>query len=71
MYCFVESYGWFEDHSTIHIAMEYLQIGDLSKLMTKAFPEVDVRRIVAQLVEGLVFMHDNGFAHRDLKPQVS
>ena len=51
--------------------MEYLQIGDLSKLMTKAFPEVDVRRIVAQLVEGLVFMHDNGFAHRDLKPQVS
>ena len=51
--------------------MEYLEHGDLQKHLTGPLPEVEAKEISSQLVEGLVFMHDNGFAHRDLKPGVS
>jgi serine/threonine protein kinase len=53
--------------------MEYLQHGDLHDYLTGAspLPEVDAQQITSQILEGLSFMHDNGFAHRDLKPRVS
>lgn len=50
--------------------MEYLQHGDLQKYLNRSFPEVQVKDIASQLVEGLGYMHDNGFTHRDLKPAV-
>jgi serine/threonine protein kinase len=52
--------------------MEYLEYGDLSVYLSNsdAFPELDVQAIVFQILEGISFMHDNYFAHRDLKPQV-
>jgi serine/threonine protein kinase len=50
--------------------MEYLEHGDLQKHLDKPFPEAETKEIASQLVEGLAFMHDNGFAHRDLKPGV-
>ena len=51
--------------------MEYLELGDLQKYLAVPFSEKASQEIVSQLVEGLSFMHDNGFAHRDLKPAVS
>ncbi|KAL6412125.1 serine/threonine protein kinase [Ilyonectria robusta] len=48
--------------------MEYLQHGDLQKYLNRSFPEAQVKDIASQLVEGLGYMHDNGFTHRDLKP---
>jgi serine/threonine protein kinase len=51
--------------------MEYLEHGDLQKHLTRPLPEIEAREIALQLVEGLCFMHENGFVHRDLKPLVS
>lgn len=52
--------------------MEYCEFGDLQKYMNRhgALPDEDVRQIIAQLAEGLHFMHSEGFAHRDFKPRV-
>ena len=51
--------------------MEYLPDGDLDKHLHSPLPEREGQHIVSQVLEGLDFMHDNGFAHRDLKPAVS
>jgi serine/threonine protein kinase len=53
--------------------MEYFQHGDLQDYLssTPPLPEVETQQITSQILEGLSFMHDNGFAHRDLKPRVS
>lgn len=53
--------------------MEYLPLGDLQKYMDKhrLIDETDVREISFQVLEGLSYMHREGFAHRDIKPDVS
>lgn len=48
--------------------MEYFPLGDLQDHLSHSLPETEVQQIAFQIVEGLSFMHLNGFAHRDLKP---
>jgi calcium/calmodulin-dependent protein kinase I len=69
---FVSFFGWFENDESLFIAMEYMAAGDLEhfRKASPAFSELDACRIVWQLVEGVRHMHENGFAHRDLKPGV-
>ncbi|VUC37146.1 unnamed protein product [Clonostachys rosea] len=67
-HCFVRAEGWFEIGDSIFIAMEYIELGDLQKYLVGALPEIEVRDIIKQILEGIGFMHDNGFIHRDLKP---
>uniref|UniRef100_A0A0B7KB13 Autophagy-related protein 1 n=2 Tax=Bionectria ochroleuca TaxID=29856 RepID=A0A0B7KB13_BIOOC len=68
VHCFVKSLGWYENENSIFITMEYHEKGDLQRYLTKRFPETEARTITSQLLEALCYMHDNGFAHRDLKP---
>ncbi|KAF4626726.1 hypothetical protein G7Y89_g11431 [Cudoniella acicularis] len=71
---FVRSFGWYENENTVFITMEYLELGDLegylkTRLGVKTrLSNAEARQIAQQLLEGLVFMHDNNFVHRDLKP---
>lgn len=51
--------------------MEYFDYGDLQRYMYSPMLEDQVQQIALQLLEGAQFMHDNDFAHRDLKPAVS
>jgi serine/threonine protein kinase len=54
--------------------MEYLDLGDLHRYLMnrkEPLPEEQVQAITFQLLEGIDIMHDNEFAHRDLKPQVT
>lgn len=68
VHCFVQSFGWYENERFVYITMEYMEHGDLQKRLGRRFPEPEVQAVALQLIEGLQFMHDNGFTHRDLKP---
>lgn len=50
--------------------MEYFEHGDLARYIHEISTENEVRKITIDVLEGLKFMHAEGFAHRDLKPQV-
>jgi len=52
--------------------MEYCEHGDLHGYLSSVppLPEVQAREIIFQTLEGVRFMHENEFAHRDLKPNV-
>ena len=52
--------------------MEYLENGDLFGYLHQRppLPETEAKEITYQILEGLGMMHENGFAHRDLKPNV-
>ncbi|KAG9239394.1 calcium/calmodulin-dependent protein kinase [Amylocarpus encephaloides] len=67
---FVRTYGWFENADAVFITMEYFPLGDLQKFMRTSppFSEEATRQIVRQLLEGMEFMHESDFAHRDIKP---
>ncbi|CAG9974262.1 unnamed protein product [Clonostachys byssicola] len=65
---FVRSYGWYDTKEFLYITMEYLPLGDLSRYLKDPLPEAQAASISLQVLEGLKFMHQNNFAHRDLKP---
>lgn len=69
---FVQFLGWFEDPSNLYIAMDYMPHGDLQTYIDEKapFPEAESSVITKQVATGLQFMHQKGFFHRDLKPQV-
>ncbi|KAI8628209.1 kinase-like domain-containing protein [Xylariaceae sp. FL1651] len=67
-HCFVRSDGWYEVGDTVFITMEYLELGDLQRYLSMPLPESEARDIASQILEGLKYMHENGFIHRDLKP---
>ncbi|KAI0482660.1 kinase-like domain-containing protein [Xylariaceae sp. FL0804] len=68
--CFVHSFGWYESPGLLSIALEYCPDGDLQRYLAQhgKLAENDVQEIISQVVQGLCFMHEEGFAHRDLKP---
>lgn len=69
---FVKFLGWFEDPGAIHVAMEYVERGNLAQYVeaygSKA--KTEVRKITSQILEALVVLHERDVCHRDLKPQV-
>lgn len=70
--CFVEFYGWFPYGRDVFLAMEYVPLGDLDKVLGQSkVVETEARDIGLQILTGLNIMHLESFAHRDLKPGVS
>jgi serine/threonine protein kinase len=66
---FAYMHGWYESDDWIFLAMDYFELGDLSKHLSSKIPEYQAKEITRQLCCGLAEMHRMGFAHRDLKPQ--
>lgn len=66
--------GWYfsKGRGDLCIALDYLPLGDLQTFVEKHGPlaEQDAHQIVSQVLHGLGIMHEAGFAHRDVKPQV-
>ena len=69
----MQSYGWFENQTSIFITMEYFRLGDLGRFigLEGPFSENTTGLLIGQILEGVQLMHAIGFAHRDLKPSVS
>ncbi|KAK4231632.1 kinase-like domain-containing protein [Podospora fimiseda] len=67
---FVKCYGWYEVTGWLCIAMEYCEHGDLRKYLDDVgkMPEDHVKEVTSQVLAGLAMMHEEGFAHGDLKP---
>ena len=77
---FVAFLGWFQNENAMYLAMEYVPLGDLETNLQEleksrnsgggVLPEDEAKDITLQVLEGVKIMHAEGFAHRDLKPQV-
>ncbi|MEZ5022601.1 MAG: protein kinase [Chitinophagales bacterium] len=49
--------------------MEYANEGDLLDFIASNPTKEEIRIVTLGILSGLKFMHENGFIHRDLKPQ--
>jgi serine/threonine protein kinase len=57
----------------VFVATEYFQHGDLGAYLDEhaRLIEDDAADVIAQVLEGLTFVHDAGCAHRNIRPEVS
>jgi tRNA A-37 threonylcarbamoyl transferase component Bud32 len=58
--------GVSDEHA--HIAMEYVDAGDLRRRISAGITEPDAVRYLRQMASALSKIHDVGILHRDLKP---
>ena len=58
--------GVSDDHA--HIAMEYIDAGDLKRRISAGMTEPDAVRYLRQIASALAKIHEVGILHRDLKP---
>eukprot|EP00188_Purpureofilum_apyrenoidigerum_P000503 Plantae.Rhodophyta-Purpureofilum_apyrenoidigerum.ctg12191.p1 GENE.Plantae.Rhodophyta-Purpureofilum_apyrenoidigerum.ctg12191~~Plantae.Rhodophyta-Purpureofilum_apyrenoidigerum.ctg12191.p1 ORF type:complete len:327 (-),score=68.09 Plantae.Rhodophyta-Purpureofilum_apyrenoidigerum.ctg12191:790-1770(-) len=59
-----------EDCKFVYIVMEHVAGGDLYRHMKRnkySLGEQDALRIIEQVLEGLMYLHDRNIAHRDIK----
>ncbi|KAK5110492.1 hypothetical protein LTR85_001021 [Meristemomyces frigidus] len=61
---FVKSPGWYETDDAIFVVMELVLHGSLQQHMGSGLPEGEAQLIVAQVLQGLSYMHQAGYAPR-------
>ncbi|XP_020092825.1 LOW QUALITY PROTEIN: cyclin-dependent kinase F-4-like [Ananas comosus] len=59
------------ENNTLYIVFEYMECNlyQLMKDRGKVFSEVEVRNWCFQIYQGLAYMHQRGYFHRDLMPE--
>ncbi|CAL8369532.1 unnamed protein product [Boreogadus saida] len=59
------------ENDCLYFVFEYMKenLLQLIKARNKLFPESVVRNMTFQILQGLSFIHKNGYFHRDLKPE--
>lgn len=61
----------FRVNNELHMVFEYMDenLYELIKDRASGLPECQIKSIISQVLQGLVYMHKHGFFHRDLKPE--
>lgn len=69
---FVDFHCWYAYAGSIYIGMEYQRLGDLNHHVRNSgvFEESIARGIAEQILQGVFVLHELGFMHRDIKPEV-
>lgn len=73
---FVHFHGWFAHENIEYFVLEHIQLGNLEDNLRKRgedglpLSEEEIKCILTQILEGVDFMHAEGYIHRDLKPEV-
>ena len=69
--CIVQLYCVYETPAYVYLVLEYLAGGELfSRLINiGAYSEHDARIPMKNIIEALIFLHDQNIIHRDLKPE--
>ncbi|CAD5205353.1 unnamed protein product [Bursaphelenchus okinawaensis] len=59
------------ENDILYFVFEFMQenLYELMKDRDRYFPENTIRNIIYQVLQGLAYMHRNGFFHRDMKPE--
>lgn len=65
----VKYHGFIRSGNTLNIILEYCENGSLTNICRKfgRFPETLVAVYIAQVLDGLAYLHDQGTIHRDIK----
>ncbi|GMT00542.1 hypothetical protein PENTCL1PPCAC_22716, partial [Pristionchus entomophagus] len=59
------------ENDVLFFVFEFMKenLYELMKDRDRYFPEAIIRNIIYQVLQGLAYMHKNGFFHRDMKPE--
>uniref|UniRef100_A0AC35GJK7 Protein kinase domain-containing protein n=1 Tax=Panagrolaimus sp. PS1159 TaxID=55785 RepID=A0AC35GJK7_9BILA len=59
------------ENDILYFVFEFMQenLYELMKDRDRYFPESVIRNIIYQILQGMTYMHKNGFFHRDMKPE--
>ncbi|KAF5197870.1 Serine/threonine-protein kinase fray2 [Thalictrum thalictroides] len=67
-----KAYCSFASNNTLWVVMPYMDVGSCLHVLKAAYPngfqrEVVIATILREALNGLVYLHDHGFIHRDVK----
>jgi serine/threonine-protein kinase ULK/ATG1 len=65
----IDCYDIIENFDYIYIILEYCENGDLSKIDNLPLNEDKVKYYFKQLLNALLYLHNNNIIHRDIKPK--
>merc|ERR1712137_1089482 len=65
----VKYLGYSKTKEFLNIVLEYVENGSLASIVKSigAFPESLVRVYITQVLQGLLYLHEQGVVHRDIK----